>query len=73
MDLKLSSASFIVFLYIRDLNVHFLLNLQSRTKFMKQCQEVKQNWIGRGKFDICFCVIFDQLYQSFISGKETGY
>ena len=35
------------------------LNLQSLTKFMKQCQEIKQNWTGQENFEICFCVIFD--------------
>ena len=34
-------------------------SLQSRTKFMKQCQEIKQNWTGQGNFEIFFCVIFD--------------
>ena len=33
--------------------------LQSWTKFMKQCQEIKQNWTGQENFEICFCVIFD--------------
>ena len=33
--------------------------LQSRTKFMKQCQEIKQNWTGQENFEICFCIIFD--------------
>ena len=33
---------------------------QSRTKFMKQCQEIKQNWTGQENFEICFCVIFSQ-------------
>ena len=32
---------------------------QSRTKFMKLCQEIKQNWTGQENFEICFCVIFD--------------
>ena len=36
---------------------------QSRTKFMKQCQEIKKNWTGRENFDICLSVIF----------KKTGY
>ena len=36
---------------------------------MKQCQEIKQNWTERESFEICFCVVFDQLHQSFISGK----
>ena len=34
---------------------------------MKQCQEIKQNYIGRENFDICFCC----KYQSFIFGKEA--
>ena len=42
---------------IRDLSNN--VNLQSRTKFMKQCQEIKQNWAGQENFEICFCVIFD--------------
>ena len=33
---------------------------------MKQFQEIKQNWIGIENFDICFCVIFDYKYESFI-------
>ena len=33
-------------------------NLQSLTKFMKQCKEIKQ-WTGRENFEICFCVMFD--------------
>ena len=32
---------------------------------------MKQNRIERENFDMCFCVIFDQYHQSFISGKET--
>ena len=32
---------------------------QARTKFMKQCQEIKQNWTGQENFEICFCVIFE--------------
>ena len=34
-------------------------NLQSRTKFIKQCQEIKQNWTGSENFEICFSIIFD--------------
>ena len=34
-------------------------DLQSWTKFMKECQEIKQNWIGQENFEICFCAIFD--------------
>ena len=33
--------------------------LQSRIKFVKQCQEIKQNWTGWENLDICFCVIWD--------------
>ena len=29
-------------------------NLQLRTKLMKQCQEIKQNWIGQENFGIPF-------------------
>ena len=32
---------------------------QSRTEFLEQCQEIKQNWAGQEIFEICFCVIFD--------------
>ena len=32
---------------------------QSRIKFMKQCQEIKQNWKRQENLEICFCVIFD--------------
>ena len=37
---------------------------------MKQCQDIKQNWRGRENFDTRFCVIFDQWYQSLISGRK---
>ena len=60
-----------------NLKLHFqlLLKILGRTtgKIYQQCQEIKQNWAGRENFDICFCVIFDHLYQSFISGRKTEY
>ena len=31
----------------------------TRTKFMKQFQEIKQNWAEQRNFGIHFCVIFD--------------
>ena len=37
----------------------FCLFRQLQMKFMKQCQEIKQNLTGRKNFDICFCIIFD--------------
>ena len=40
---------------------------------MKQCQEIKQHWTVREIFDICFCVIFSQKYQSFIFEKDAEY
>ena len=33
--------------------------IQSWIKFMKQCQEIKQNWTGQENFEICLCVMFD--------------
>ena len=33
------------------------LLLLSRTKFMKQCQEIEQNWKGRENFYICFYIL----------------
>lgn len=47
--------------------------IQSRTKFMKQSQEIKRNWTGQKNFEIWFCIIFDHLYQNFICERETGY
>ena len=32
---------------------------QSRTKFMKQCKEIKQNWKIQENFEISFWVKFD--------------
>ena len=46
--------------------------LQSRTKFIKQLQEIKQNWAGRRNFGINFCIILGHYYQNFISGRDTG-
>ena len=47
-------------------------NMQSRTKFMKQCQEIKQNWKAQETSDTCFCVLFEYQYRSFISeGRLT--
>ena len=40
------------------------LLLLSRTKFMKQCQEIEQNWKGRENF---------YMFLHFNSGRETGY
>ena len=37
---------------------HFSLR-QSWIIFMKQCQEIQQNWTGQENFEICFCLIFD--------------
>ena len=34
-------------------------DLQSWTKFMKQCQQIKLNWTERENFNTCFCAIFD--------------
>ena len=39
----------------------FFLRLQLWAKFMKQCQEIKPNWIWSENFDISFCVIFYHL------------
>ena len=39
---------------------------------MKQYQEINQNWTAKEKLDIWFGLIFNQVYQSFISGRETG-
>ena len=36
-----------------------LFDSQSRTKFVKHCQQINQSWKGREHFDIYFCVIFD--------------
>ena len=36
---------------------------------MKQYQEIKQTWTGQENFEICFCVIFDQI---FICGWKAG-
>ena len=32
---------------------------QSRAKFIKQWQEIKQNWTVQEKLKICFCIIFE--------------
>ena len=40
---------------------------------MKQSKKIKQNQTGTENFDVCFCVIFDGFYQSFVRGRETGY
>ena len=34
-------------------------DLPSPTKFMKQCQEIKQSCTGQENFEICFCAVFD--------------
>ena len=47
--------------------------MQSRTKFMKQCREIQKNWIGLKNFDICFCVTFEQQYNSFTFGRATAF
>ena len=44
---------------IKKIQKNLLPYLQSWTKFMKQCQEIKRNWAGQENFEICFCVIFD--------------
>ena len=36
-------------------------------------QEIEQNWTAPENFFICFYVIFDLYYQSFISGRGTEY
>ena len=40
---------------------------------MKQCREIQKNWIGLKNFDICFCVTFEQQYNSFTFGRATGF
>ena len=42
------------------------LLLQSSTKYLKQTEEIKQD------FDNRFCVILQHYYRSFISGRKTG-
>ena len=36
-----------------------VFNMQSRTKLMKQFQEIKQNWTGQETLVSVFCAIFD--------------
>ena len=40
---------------------------------MRHSKDIKQNRSGTENIDICFCIIFDRHYQSFVSGKETGH
>ena len=60
------NARFLSFFILLDLYssqflfaLFFIPDLQSQTKFMKQCQEIKKNWTGQENFESCFCVIFD--------------
>ena len=46
---------------------------QSLTKYLEQSKEIKQNWTGPEKLDICFSVIFNLHYQIFTSENETGH
>ena len=42
--------------YLKTMHYRMFISVpirQSRTKFMKQGQEINQNWTGRENFDIC--------------------
>ena len=39
-----------------ELEKNFFWLRQPRTKFMEQCQEIKENWSGGRNFGIYFCV-----------------
>ena len=47
-------------------------DLKLRTKVMKQCQEIKQNWTGRERIDIYFLGYLDHWCRRFFFGGETG-
>ena len=49
------------------------LELQSRTQYLEESKEIKQNWTETKKNYICFFIIFHRYNRSFISGRETGY
>ena len=49
------------------------MDLQSQTKCLEQNREIQWNWKGQGSSDICFCMLFNCFYQSFICERETGY
>ena len=38
---------------------------------MEQSKEIQQNWKGAENFHICFGVMFDHVYQKFISQRRT--
>ena len=42
-----------------DLQKKYFSLRQLGTKFMKQWQEIKQNWTGQENFEICFYINFD--------------
>ena len=50
-----------------------VFKIQLRTKLMRQCQEIKQNWTGRETLISFVFAIFDHWSQKYFSGKETRY
>ena len=48
-----------------------ILDLQSWAKYLEQSKNIERNWTRLGNFNICFCLLFEQYCQSFISGRET--
>ena len=39
-----------------------LITISNRTKFMKQCQKIKQNWVGKRNFSIYFLRFYCQAF-----------
>ena len=42
-------------------------------KYLEQNAEILENWTGREKFNINFCVFFYCYSQSLICGMKTGH
>lgn len=42
-------------------------------KYNHVVSQIRQNWTETENLDICFCLIFDGYYKSFISGREPGH
>ena len=50
-----------------------ITKLQSRSKLMKQSQEIKQNWTGRETLISVFAQFLTTSTKIFFFGRQTGY